>query len=467
MPGTIKHIHLVAACGTGMGTLACILKEMGYRVTGSDQNVYPPMSDFLTDNGIRLYSGYDAANIPKGQEAPDLVIIGNAVSKENPEARAAMERKIPYMSMPQAVNRFVAHDKKIILVTGTHGKTTTSSIMAHLLETAGLSPSFMVGGILKDFNSSFKIGSGEFMVIEGDEYDTAFFDKGPKFMHYDPFITIMTGIEFDHADIFRDLDHICRVFGAFVEKIKNTSHIIAYGENATLIRVLADAGARVETYGEGSEWLFTGQKSSPGKTRAVFEGPGTRFGIETPLPGRHNLLNALACTAAARRLGIPDEVIRKGLASFSGVKRRQEIRGKVRGVTVMDDFAHHPSAVRETVAAVKPFYPDGRVVAVFEPRTNTSMRRFFQDLYPQAFDQADLVCICDPCVKKDIPEDERFSTGQLVADIEKRGVEAHHFEASDQVLTFLTSELRENDLVLIMSNGGFDNLHKRLLERLK
>jgi len=208
MPEPCQHIHLVAACGTGMGTLACILKEMGYKVTGSDQNVYPPMSDFLAASGIQLYAGYDAANIPEGQGAPDLVIIGNAVSKDNPEAQAVMERKIPYLSMPQAVNRFIAHDKKIILVTGTHGKTTTSSIMAHLLETAGLSPSFMVGGILRDFNSSFKIGTGEYMVIEGDEYDTAFFDKGPKFMHYDPFITIMTGIEFDHADIFRDLSHI-------------------------------------------------------------------------------------------------------------------------------------------------------------------------------------------------------------------------------------------------------------------
>jgi UDP-N-acetylmuramate: L-alanyl-gamma-D-glutamyl-meso-diaminopimelate ligase len=466
MPDTIQHIHLVAACGTGMGTLACILKEMGYQVTGSDQNVYPPMSEFLADSGIHLNPGYDAANIPSGEGAPDLVIIGNAVSKDNPEACEVMARKIPYMSMPQAVNRFIAHDKKIILVTGTHGKTTTSSIMAHLLEAAGLSPSFMVGGILKDFNSSFKIGSGEYMVIEGDEYDTAFFDKGPKFMHYDPYITIMTGIEFDHADIFRDLDHICGIFETFAGKIKDTSHIIACRENETLIQVLAEAGARAETYGEGGEWVFSDHETEPGKTRALFKGPGTCFPVETPQPGRHNLLNALACTAAARRLGIADEAIQKGLATFSGVKRRQEIRGRVRGITVMDDFAHHPSAVRETVAAVRPFYPDGRVVAVFEPRTNTSMRRFFQDLYPGAFVQADLVCICDPCVKKDIPEAERFSTRQLVSDIKENGVAARHFKTSDQVLQFLVPELKENDLVLIMSNGGFDNLHARLLEQL-
>ncbi len=466
MPEPCQHIHLVAACGTGMGTLACILKEMGYKVTGSDQNVYPPMSDFLAASGIQLYAGYDAANIPEGQGAPDLVIIGNAVSKDNPEAQAVMERKIPYLSMPQAVNRFIAHDKKIILVTGTHGKTTTSSIMAHLLETAGLSPSFMVGGILRDFNSSFKIGTGEYMVIEGDEYDTAFFDKGPKFMHYDPFITIMTGIEFDHADIFRDLSHIESVFKTFVEKIRDTSHIIACRENETLMQVLADAGARAETYGDGGGWHFSDQDSQPGTTRAIIEGPGTRFQVKTALPGRHNLLNILACTAAARRLGISDEVIQKGLASFSGVKRRQEIRGCVRGITVMDDFAHHPTAVRETVAAVKPFYPDGRIVAVFEPRTNTSMRHFFQDLYPQAFDLADLVCICDPCVKKAIPEEERFSTQTLVSDIEKRGKKACHFKTADAVLEYLIQELKERDLVLIMSNGGFDNLHARLLEKL-
>ncbi|MCG8636102.1 MAG: UDP-N-acetylmuramate:L-alanyl-gamma-D-glutamyl-meso-diaminopimelate ligase [Desulfobacterales bacterium] len=463
MAENIKHIHLVAACGTGMGTLACILKEMGYEVTGSDLNVYPPMSDFLEENGIRLFSGFDPSNI---NPATDLVIIGNAVTKKNPEAQAVMEQGIPYMSMPQAVNKFIAHDKKIILVTGTHGKTTTSSIMSHLLETAGLSPSFMVGGILKDFNSSFKIGSGEYMVIEGDEYDTAFFDKGPKFMHYDPYITITTGIEFDHADIFDDLDHIERVFREFILKVKDHSHIIACKENHTLARVLADAGAKAETYGREGDWRFSGHVAENGRTRARIQGPGTEFDLDTPLQGRHNLLNASACIAAARRLGVPDEKIREGLAGFSGVKRRQEIRGVRKGITIMDDFAHHPSAVKETIAAVKPFYPEGRVVAVFEPRTNTSMRQFFQETYPAAFDQADLVCICEPCVKKDIPEDQRFSTVRLVDDIKSRGVPARHFESPDKVIDGIVPELKANDLVLIMSNGGFGNIHERFLERL-
>ncbi|WDP88813.1 MAG: UDP-N-acetylmuramate:L-alanyl-gamma-D-glutamyl-meso-diaminopimelate ligase [Desulfobacter sp.] len=465
MGDSIKRIHLTAACGTGMGTLACILKEMGYEVTGSDQNVYPPMSDFLAEKGIRLFSGFDPSNI-SSEAPPDLVIIGNAVSRDNPEAQAVMERKIPYMSMPQAVNRFIAGDKKIILVTGTHGKTTTSSIMAHLLETAGLSPSFMIGGILKDFNSSFKIGGGDYMVIEGDEYDTAFFDKEPKFMHYDPHITIMTGIEFDHADIFRDLDHICEKFGQLAAKIKESSHIIACSENETLNRVLATAGARAETYGDGGDWKITAHETARGRTLACIDGPAASVELDTPLQGRHNMMNAAACIAAARRLGISPKDIVQGLNTFSGVKRRQEIRGLCRGITVMDDFAHHPSAVRETLAAVKPFYPEGRVVAVFEPRTNTSMRNIFQSEYPKAFDGADMVCICTPGVKKNIPEEQRFSPARLAEDIRDRGIAARHFDTPDQIMDFLVPELSSGDLVLIMSNGGFGNIHERLLERL-
>ena len=466
MTNDIKRIHLVAACGTGMGTLACILKEMGYEVTGSDQNVYPPMSDFLEANGIHLCTGFDPSNIGD-DPAPDLVIIGNAVSRENPEAQAVMEREIPYISMPQAVNRFIAGNKKIILVTGTHGKTTTSAIMSHLLETAGFSPSFMIGGILKDFNSSFKIGQGEYMVIEGDEYDTAFFDKGPKFMHYDPYITITTSIEFDHADIFTDLDHICRIFREFFGKIKDHSHVIACNENQTLTDVLAQAGVDAQTYGEGGNWSFNGHDTRAGRTHAQVTGPASELTLDTPLQGRHNLLNATACIAAARKLGIPEDKICEELATFSGVKRRQEIRGVSNGITVMDDFAHHPSAVKETIAAVRPFYPDGRLVAVFEPRTNTSMRSFFQQSYPAAFDLADLVCICNPCVKKHIPEAERFRPELLVSDICERGVTARHFETPDQVIDALAPELRPNDLVLIMSNGGFGNIHERLLERLR
>ncbi len=447
-----------------MGTLACILKEMGYKVSGSDQNVYPPMSDFLIEKGIQLFEGYDPSNL---DHDPDLVIIGNVVTKLNIEARAVLQKGIPYLSMPQALNKFIAKDKKIILVTGTHGKTTTSSIMAHILFTAGMDPSFMIGGILKDFNSSFRIGNGEYMVIEGDEYDTAFFDKGPKFMHYDPEITIMTGIEFDHADIFKGIDHIKAVFSSFVRKIEKNSHIIAFNDNDNLKDVLASCTASIETYGQKAQWFFSGHIQKNAITCFDVHGPGKSFSIETNMVGQHNIFNCLACIAAANKIGIDDKIVRQALKTFSGIKRRQEIRGVKNGITVMDDFAHHPTAVRETIKAVKPFYKKGRVIAVFEPRTNTSMRYFFQNIYPDSFLNADMVCICEPGIKKNIPLKDKFCAKKLVADIKKKGVEAYYFENTDAVINFLLTELRQNDLALIMSNGGFDNIHVKLLKGIK
>ncbi len=457
-------IHLIAACGTGMGTLACLLKEEGHEVSGSDQNVYPPMSDFLRANKIRLFEGYHPQNL---DHDPDLVIIGNAISKDNVEAQAAMQKEISYLSMPQAVNRFIAKDKKIILVTGTHGKTTTSSIMAHILYTAGLEPSFMIGGILQDFNSSFRIGTGDYMVIEGDEYDTAFFDKGPKFMHYTPQIAIMTGIEFDHADIFTDIDQIKGVFSDFIIKNQDTSQFIVVDDNENLNSVLDECNASVQTYGQNGQWSFLNHVQKNGDTFFDVKGLDTHFKVQTHMVGQHNVLNSLACIAAARQIGISEQNIAKALKSFSGIKRRQEIRGLKNGITIMDDFAHHPTAVKETIKAVKPFYKDGRVIAVFEPRTNTSMRQFFQTTYPDAFMEADVVCICQPQVKKIIPQEEKFSTQQLVADLEKKGIEAYHFENTDGIIHFLKPYLRQKDLVLVMSNGGFDNIHTRLLETIE
>jgi UDP-N-acetylmuramate: L-alanyl-gamma-D-glutamyl-meso-diaminopimelate ligase len=462
---SITKIHLVAACGTGMGTLACVLKEMGYEVSGSDQNVYPPMSDFLKEKGIKLFKGYKASNIDHN---PDLVIIGNAISKDNVEAKAVMKKGLKYLSMPQAVNKFIAWDKKIILVTGTHGKTTTASIMAHILYTAGMDPSFMIGGILKDFHSSFRIGSGKYMVIEGDEYDTAFFDKGPKFMHYDPDITIITGIEFDHADIFTGIDHIKQIFAAFIKKIEKTSHIIAFDDNENLNQVLNLSRVKsLEKYGKLAQWSYADYKQQGLKTRFDLHGVNKTCQVETNLMGEHNLFNCLSCIAAANKIGIGYEHIFKGLQTFSGIKRRQEIRGEKNGIIIMDDFAHHPTAVRETINGVKPFYKKGRIIAVFEPRTNTSMRKFFQDTYPDSFLGADIVCVCKPGIKKNISQKDKFSTEQLVLDIEKKGIKAYHFENSDGIISFLVPRLKQKDLVLIMSNGGFDNIHQKLLETIK
>lgn len=459
----IKKIHLIAACGTGMGTLACSLKEMGYTVSGSDLNVYPPMSDFLKEKGIDLFQGYDPSHL---NHSPDLVIIGNAVTRQNIEAQAVLNSGIPYMSMPQAINQFIAKGKKIILVTGTHGKTTTSSIMAHLLYEAGMDPSFLIGGILKDFNSGFRIGQGEYMVIEGDEYDTAFFDKGPKFMHYDPEIIIMTGIEFDHADIFSDIDHVKRAFSALVQKNETKSHFIAFYDSLHLKEVFSGSSLSMETYGEKAQWSFSNHKQQESKTYFDVHGPLQSLSIETHLVGRHNLFNAMACIAAAKRIGISNKIIKASLNSFAGVKRRQEVRGVKNGITVMDDFAHHPTAVQETIKALKPFYKAGRIIAVFEPRTNTSMRKFFQESYSDAFIEADMVCICEPSVKKNIPDQERLSIRKLITDIEKKGPRAFYFENTDRLLSFLISELKDKDLALIMSNGGFDNIHEKLLERI-
>jgi UDP-N-acetylmuramate: L-alanyl-gamma-D-glutamyl-meso-diaminopimelate ligase len=465
---SIKKIHLVAACGTGMGTLACILKEMGYEVSGSDQNVYPPMSDFLIENGINLFQGYNISNLDHN---PDLVIIGNAITKDNVEAKSVLQRGIKYLSMPQAVNMFIAKDKKIILVTGTHGKTTTSSIMAHILHVAGMDPSFMIGGILKDFNSSFRIGNGEYMVIEGDEYDTAFFDKGPKFMHYDPDITIITGIEFDHADIFTGIDHIKHVFADFIKKTAKASHIIAFDDNDNLNQVIADiddsSPLSIEKYGRDAQWSFNAHKQKGSNTLFTVRIPGKPYPFETRMTGEHNLYNCLACIAAACKIGISYKVIFKALKTFSGIKRRQEVRGIKNKITIMDDFAHHPTAVRETINGIKPFYKNGKVIAVFEPRTNTSMRKFFQESYPDSFLGADMVCVCKPGVKKKIAKKDKFSTKQLVKDIEKKGVKAYHFENSHEIISFLVPQLKPGDLVLIMSNGGFDNIHTNLLESIE
>lgn len=375
----IRKIHLVAACGTGMGTLACMLKQMGYDVTGSDHQVYPPMSEILANNDIQLFARFDPANL---DHSPDLVIIGNAVTRDNPEAAAVLDRQILYLSMPEAVNRFFAKDKKIILVTGTHGKTTTAAMMAHILTVAGLDPGFMIGGILKDYQSGFRIGKGEYMVIEGDEYDTAFFDKGPKFMHYDPFVTIMTGVEFDHADIFRDLDHVKSVFAKLAAKVSATSRVIACKDSPHLMGILTDQRPRPVLYGTGGDWTCANPIQADHQTRANISGPGMDYEIKTRLPGHHNLTNFLACAAAADTIGITSDTVIKAMASFSGVRRRQDVRGIKNGITVMDDFAHHPSAVAATIQAVKPFYRSGRVIAVFEPRTNTSMRRFSRTSIP-------------------------------------------------------------------------------------
>ncbi len=466
IPDNVKKIHMIAACGTAMGALASMLKDMGYEVTGSDSNVYPPMSDFLCAKGVKLFKGFDKENF---SHDTDLVIVGNAVAKRNPEVYEMMQRGLPFCSMPQAVNRFAARGKKIILVTGTHGKTTTSSIVAHILYCAGLDPSFMIGGILKKFNSNYRIGKGDYIVIEGDEYDTAFFDKGPKFMHYDPCITIITSVEFDHADIFRDLDHVKEIFKDFIKKIPKTSLALICGDDKNLKEILKYKQCRMEKYGLSSsvDWSFSDLKVKSNKSVFKLKNPmGDTLDITTPMMGRHNIMNILAAAGVAKEIGVSNECLVSALATFAGVKRRQEIRGIKNGISVMDDFAHHPTAVKETIAAVKPFFPNGRVIAVFEPRTNSSMSNIFQDIYPDSFCEADMVCIREPSRIGKIAEKKRISTKKLVSDICAKGIDAFYFRDTDSIIKFLIKNARRGDLLLIMSNGGFDNIHTCLLESL-
>ena len=462
----VKTIHLIAACGTAMGALACILKELGYRVTGSDQNVYPPMSSFLAGKGISLSDGFDPSNL---SYRPDLVVVGNTVSRNNVEVEKMVKMGLCFCSLPQALNRFLVGKRNPLLVTGTHGKTTTSSLMAWVLHTAGLDPSFMIGGILKNFSSNYRIGQGDYVVIEGDEYDTAYFDKGPKFLHYSPYAAVMTSVEFDHADIFRDLRHVKEVFQKFSSGLDKESLLIAFDADENVSTVVNKAGCSVQRYGEHnrSAWQLEEVRVEPPVTRFAVRYKNRLFGrFETRMPGKHNLFNILAVIATAKHIGVSPNDIGRALKTFKGIKRRQEIRGKIGGVTVMDDFAHHPTAVRETLRAVKPFYPEGRLIAVFEPRTNSSMRNVFQDIYPAAFDAADIVCIREPSLLEKIPESERFSASRLVEDICQRDVSAYYFSDTESIIEFVAGLTGAGDVVLIMSNGGFDNIHERLLKKL-
>lgn len=466
IPEHVQKIHLIAVCGTGMGALACMLKSLNFDVSGSDQKVYPPMSDFLREQGIHIMDGFDAANISYG---PDLVIVGNAVTRENPEVKKMKQMGIPFCSMPQALNRFFAKDKNPLLVSGTHGKTTTAAILAWMLHKGGLDPSFMIGGILQNFDSNYRLGGGDPIIIEGDEYDTAFFDKGPKFMHYQPAITVLTSVEFDHADIFRDLNHVQLVFSRFLSQLKRSSLLLAFDADENIRQIISRAHCRIEFYGsdDHSNWCLGDiQIDAPWSIFEVLK-LGKPYGrFKTKMVGLHNLYNTLAVIAIADHLGLAHAEIGAALATFEGVKRRQQIRGHKNKITVMDDFAHHPTAVRETVAAVKSFHSPKRLIAVFEPRTNSSMRDVFQNVYPLAFDFADLICIRQPPLLEKIPVAERFSSEKLVADLRRRGKDAHFFADTGAIVEFLVRHAAPGDLVLVMSNGGFDNIHEKLLDRL-
>jgi UDP-N-acetylmuramate: L-alanyl-gamma-D-glutamyl-meso-diaminopimelate ligase len=463
---TRRKIHLIGICGTGMGSLAGLLVEAGHEVRGSDENVYPPISTMLERQGIHLMPGYHPANL---DWAPDLVVVGNIATRTNPEAEEVVRRAIPYRSFPQAVEEFFLRDRHPVVVAGTHGKTTTSALMAWVLSEAGRDPSWLVGGVLRGQELSFHLGKGDHFVIEGDEYESAYFDKSSKFLHYRPRTALLTSVEFDHAEMFKDLEAVKQAFAAFLALVPEDGTLI-YCADDPLARALAQAcPARRVDYGvkEKAVWVGRTRKATPqGILFDVFRGNERFASYTSPLTGNHNLQNILSVTAAGFHLGLKPEEIGKGLASFPGVKRRQEIRGVARGVTVVDDFAHHPTAVRGTIAALAEQFAGNRLWAVFEPRTNTSRRAIFQSEYAEAFDQADEVIVAAVDHPERAPQGDRFSAERLVEDLKHRGLTARYVPDVPSIVDILARESRDGDVVLIMSNGSFGGIHQRLLEAL-
>lgn len=468
VPRNIDHIHIMGICGTGMAALAGMLKQSGYSITGSDSHVYPPMSDFLAEMGITVCSGYGSKNLVS---RPDLVIVGNVITKKNPESAALFESGIPYLSFPQALSHFYITPLTSLVVTGTHGKTTICSLLATALYRAGLDPTFMIGGIVDEFNANFRLGKGAYFVAEGDEYDTAFFDKESKFLHYQPQVAIITSIEFDHADIFADLDSIKRSFKKFVQLLPSDGLLIANLDDPNVAEVVSEAPCPVEGYGLKSSypWSLDEVNFIDGKSMFSVYRHGEKWSeMSVAMPGQHNCLNSLAVCAVMNHLGVDAADINRGLSSFGGVKRRQEVRAVENGITVIDDFAHHPTAVRETVNALKSAYESQRLIIIFEPRTNSSRRSIFQQEYVSAFDRSDIAIIREPLPLVDFEPGELFSSEKLASDLrETRNLEAFSFQTTEEILDHLGTILKKGDVVAILSNGGFDNIHNRLIEQIK
>jgi UDP-N-acetylmuramate: L-alanyl-gamma-D-glutamyl-meso-diaminopimelate ligase len=469
IPGSVRRIHLVGVAGTGMGSFAGMLKAAGYEVTGSDEKVYPPMSDMLAAWGVDVMTPYSPDNLDAAR--PDLVIIGNVIRRVNPEATAVRERGIPQMSFPAAFGSLVLADKHSVVVAGTHGKTTTSALMSHVLVSAGTDPSFLVGGVTLNYEGNFRNGKGPFVVVEGDEYDTAYFDKGPKFMHYRAKTALLTSVEFDHADIYRDMAHYESAYERFAESMPADGFLAvsaSYPNAVELARI--SAKCYVATYaGQGdAEYTTENLRFGPEGARFVIREPRGHAGeFLLPMSGHHNVENAVGVYAAARNLGLSADQIRSGFASFTGVKRRQEIRGEVGGVLVIDDFAHHPTAVRETITAIRLRYPERRLWAVFEPRSNTSRRNIHQTEYAAAFDGAALASIRVPEPHDKVPVDEQLDINKVVAALGAKGIEADASPDVDVLLQRTVEGARPGDVVLVMSNGAFGGFIPSLLQGLQ
>jgi UDP-N-acetylmuramate: L-alanyl-gamma-D-glutamyl-meso-diaminopimelate ligase len=460
-----KRIHLIGICGTAMATVAALLKNQGHDVRGSDQNVYPPMSDFLAAEQITTFSGYDAANVTADV---DLVVVGNAISRGNPELEEVLDRKIRFCSLPEAIRDHFLWGARSVVVAGTHGKTTTTSLTGWVLTDGGLDPSMLIGGIAENFDSSFRLGGGREFVIEGDEYDSAFFDKTAKFLKYLPDIAVVNNIEFDHADIYASLDEIRLAFRRLVNLVPRRGLLLLGADDKEAAGLGPAARCRVETFGlsDGTDWQAHDVR--PLQDRMTFDvrHRGMPYGaFEVPLLGLHNVRNTLAAIAVGAACGLAGSTMVESLAKFKGIRRRLQLRGDVDGVSVYDDFAHHPTAIAETLAGVRSAFSRRRIWAVFEPRSATSCRRVFQQDFARAFDGADEVVIA-AVFRSSLPDPERLSAEGLVADLRAAGKRARHIPAVDDIVATIAKEHRMGDLVVIMSNGGFGGIHQKLLDAL-
>ena len=468
-PRAAKRIHLVGVAGTGMGSFAGMLKAAGYEVTGSDEKVYPPMSDMLEAWGVEVLTPYSPANLDAAK--PDLVIIGNVIRRVNVEATAVRARGIPQMSFPAAFGSLVLEGKHSVVVAGTHGKTTTSALLSHVLVSAGTDPTFLVGGVTLNYDGNFRNGNGPFVVVEGDEYDTAYFDKGPKFLHYHARTALLTSVEFDHADIYRDMAHYESAYDKFAATIPADGFLAvaaSYPNAVTIAR--RSAKCYVATYAAhgDAEYVTEDLTFGPEGARFAIREPRGHAGkFLLPMSGHHNVENAVGVYAACRALGLKADQIREGFASFTGVKRRQEIRGEVNGVLVIDDFAHHPTAVRETITAIRLRYPDRRLWAVFEPRSNTSRRNIHQSEYAHAFLGAARASIRVPEPHDKVPVDEQLDIGAVVAALQAQGIDADASPDVDVLVQGVLNGARPGDVLLVMSNGAFGGFIPALLDGLK
>jgi UDP-N-acetylmuramate: L-alanyl-gamma-D-glutamyl-meso-diaminopimelate ligase len=457
----IRSVHFVGIGGTAMASAAVAMQEKGYTVTGSDQNVYPPMSTFLAERKLPVMLGYAEQNLA---HKPDLVVIGNAISRGNPEAEAVLDRKLRYCSLPELLKEFFIRGKRSVVVTGTHGKTTTTSLLTWVFEHNGLNPSYLIGGIPNNFSQGARFTDSEWFIIEGDEYDTAFFDKRSKFVHYLPEVAIINNVEFDHADIFENLGAIQTAFKRFINLIPRNGQLLANGDDTNLAPLLDVTHCPVKRFGLGEANAWRAYNLVLAPTVTEFETPSFKFRIN--LLGELNVRNALAVVAAARHCGLKNHQIQSAFDTFKGTKRRMEVRGVSGGVTVVDDFGHHPTAIRETLKALRVKFKGQKIWAVFEPRSNTTRRNVFQTELVDAFADADAVVVAEVARPEQLQPEERLDPARLMQDLKGKGKAAEYLANADMIVNHLGQHAEGGDVVCVFSNGGFDGIHAKLLQRL-